>query len=57
MLPLFSVVLNEEKMFPRCGTRSFTSPGVHWDFLDTQESTTDVALIKGSYFVFQERID
>ena len=26
---VFRLCLNEEKMFPRCGTRSFTSPGVH----------------------------
>ena len=27
---VFRLCLNEEKMFPRCGTRSFTSPGVHY---------------------------
>jgi hypothetical protein len=27
---VFRLCLNAEKMFPRPGNRSFTSPGVHW---------------------------
>ena len=31
---VFRLCLNEEKMFPRCGTRSFTTPGVHYSGKD-----------------------
>jgi hypothetical protein len=37
--------LNEEKMFPRCGTRSFTSPGVHFVLAFTDLAGTAIVII------------
>ena len=41
---VFRLCLNEEKMFPRCGTRSFTSPGVHWGLGQGYERKTSFRL-------------